>query len=94
MKKKILSMALAIVCIFTIFTGCTGKNTPQKNTSKTTCAKCGKTATTSMYGPAELLQDSGIPLSACNKVSGEMYSANVCGSCVGLVAEIKPKPVD
>ena len=93
MKRKLLSLALTLVCCSVMITGCAGDTTPQKTTLKTTCAKCGKTATTTMYGPAKLLQDSGIPLSACNKVTGEMYSADVCGSCVGLVAEIKPVPI-
>lgn len=89
MKHKML-FALVLVCILSILAGCATniKNTDQAKA----CVKCGKKATTTIAGTAESLQRSGVPISACKKVSSTIYSADICGACAGPVMELKPDP--
>ena len=44
----------------------------------------------SLSGSDAQMQDYGIPLNKCTRITGNIYSAQVCGSCVGPVVDIKP----
>ena len=84
MKHSILLVLL--LCSFAImFTGCTNDTKIEQF-----CVKCGKTATTTISGPAGIMQKNGISISDCKQIASSVYSASVCDSCVGSVAEIKP----
>ena len=84
-KRKIMVFLLVLICLLSMLAGCVG-NTEQTKTR----AKCGGKATTTISGTAETLKSSGIPLSACRKITSNIYSADVCGSCTGPVAELTP----
>ena len=85
MKRSIL-FSLLLICCFTIFcTGCT-----EDTKTEHLCVKCGKTATTTLSGPADIMQENGISISNCKQITSNVYSAYVCDSCVGPVAKIKP----
>ena len=87
MKKYMIILFLLICCISIILCSCT--ETEDKKTEKL-CVKCGKTATTTLSGPSEILKKNGIDISQCKRITSSVYSAPVCDSCVGPVAEIKP----
>ena len=86
MMRKILNLFLVLVCIAALAAGC-GEQ-PQKEVHY--CAKCGREATSTISGPLSLLQKDGIPASACRRITGDVYSAYICGSCTGPVATITP----
>ena len=54
------------------------------------CVKCGKIATTTLSGTADIMQKNGISISDCSPITSQIYSANICDSCIGRVANIKP----
>ena len=68
-----------------MFTGCT-----ENTKTQPLCVKCGRTATTTLSGPADIIQKNGLSLSDCKQITSNIYSASVCDSCVGPVAENKP----
>ncbi len=86
MKCKIILFFLSIYCFSLIFVGCT------ENTEKNFCVKCGKIATTTLSGPEETMESNGISISECTQITANVYTAYVCNSCIGPVAEIKPDP--
>lgn len=86
MKRNILLSVLFLCCFLVLFTGCEEEDTVTEHL----CVKCGKTATTSLSGPADILQKNGISISDCQHIASDIYSAYVCDSCVGPVATIKP----
>lgn len=67
-------------------TGCTEYTEEHLN------VKCGGTATTTLSGPADIMEKNGISILDCNQITSNIYSAYVCDSCVGPVVEIKPDP--
>lgn len=85
MKRNILFLVILICCFMIMFTGCT-----EDTKTQPLCVKCGGTATTTLSGPADIIQKNGISLSDCTQITSSVYSASVCDSCVGPVAEIKP----
>ena len=85
MKHKII-FSLLLTFLLILFTGCT----EPESEPKSSCVKCGNTATTTLVGPADIIQKNGISLSDCTTITSNIYSAPVCNSCVGPVAEIKP----
>ena len=87
MSRKTVCTLLALICISALAAGCGAQ---QKEAEIHYCAKCGREATTTLSGPAEIMESSGIPLSACKQGVSGVYSAYVCGSCTGPVADIKP----
>lgn len=87
MKRNIILLILLLCCIAIICTGCT-----ENAKTEHLCVKCGKTATTTLSGPADIMQENGISISNCKQITSNVYSAYVCDSCVGRVAEIKPDP--
>lgn len=85
MKRNIMFLILFIYCFVIMFTGCTEATKTQQR-----CVKCGNPATTSLMGPADIIRKNGISVSSCKEITSGVYSASVCDSCVGHVAEIKP----
>lgn len=86
MKRNILFLVLLLCCFTIILTGCTEDTKMEQHR----CVKCGGTATTTLSGPAEIIQKNGISLINCRQITSNIYSAYVCDSCIGPVAEIKP----
>ncbi len=84
MKRNI--FILALCCLIIVFTGC-AKSEPKQVAR---CVKCGNTATSTLMGPAEILRKNGISISQCDLVTGNVYSAPICDSCTGPVAELEP----
>ena len=87
MKRNVLFLVLVLCCFAIMFTGCT-----EDTKTEQLCVKCGGTATTTLSGPADIIQKNGISLSDCKQITANVYSAYVCDSCIGPVAEIKPDP--
>lgn len=85
MKRNIMVLVLLLCCFVIMCTGCTDDTKVKK-----ICVKCGRTATTTLCGPADIMQKNGISISDCRQITHNIYSASVCDSCVGPVAEIKP----
>ncbi len=85
MKRSILFLVILMCCFAIMLTGCTENEEPQP-----LCVKCGGTATTTLAGPAGIIQKYGISISDCTLIASDIYSAPVCDSCRGPVAEIKP----
>ena len=85
MKRNILFLVILLCCFATMFTGCT-----ENTKTQPLCVKCGETATTTLSGPADIIQKNGISLSDCKQITSNIYSVSVCDSCVGPVAENKP----
>lgn len=75
--------ALFIICFAIILSGCEGEE-------KKVCAKCGGEATTTLSGPAKIIESHGISLSKCEQITSGVYTAHVCNSCIGPVVEITP----
>ena len=88
MKRTILWFILILCSLALLLTGC-AQSTPNETAR---CAKCGGTATTTLSGTDSMMQDYGIPLSKCTLIADNIYSAQVCGSCIGPVVDIKPDP--
>lgn len=84
MKYKILILSLLVCFCTTCFTAC------QKQEEQHFCAKCGAIATTTLSGPADIIEKNGISITQCTQITSDIYTAYVCQSCVGLVAELKP----
>lgn len=82
MKRSVIGICLLLSILLTILTGCTSESN-----EFTPCAKCGNRATTTISGPEYILQQNGIPISKCKKVTSNVYTAYVCNSCVGRVAD-------
>ena len=80
MKHTILFLLLCSLAL--LWTGCAEEEAPTR-----TCVKCGNPATTTLSGPAEILQSYGISLADCVEITSNIYSVYVCDSCVGPVAE-------
>ncbi len=87
MKYKIIFVILFLMCLSVIFTGCSGDT--QNDTETIICAKCGGTATTTISGPAGIMESNGIPLSKCKKTSEYVYTAYICDSCLGPVYRLE-----
>ena len=87
MRRKIMCTLLVLACVSALTAGCGLQN---KKAEIHYCAKCGREATSTLSGPAKIMESNGIPLSACEQVVSGVYSAYVCGSCTGPVADIKP----
>ena len=85
MKRNILFLFFLLCCFAMVCTGCT-----EDTKTEQLCVKCGGTATTILSGPADIMQKNGIAISDCTQITSNVYSASVCNSCVGHVAEIKP----
>lgn len=86
--KRNLILLVLLICCFTIMcTGCT-----EDTNTEHLCVKCGDAATTTLSGPADIMQKNGISISDCKQITSNVYSAYVCDSCIGPVAEIKPDP--
>ncbi len=84
MKHNIILILL--LCSFGImFAGCA-----EDTRTEQLCVKCGGTATTTLSGTAGIMQKNGISISDCKQITSNIYSASVCDSCVGYVADIKP----
>lgn len=86
MVRKMLCLFLVLVCLSALVAGC-GEE-PEKTVHY--CAKCGRTATTTISGSAYSMEKQGIPLSSCWKVTSSVYSAYICASCTGPVATLMP----
>lgn len=86
MKRNVI-LLLVICCVLIFCNGCAGNTSTEH-----LCAKCGKTATTTISGPADIMQKNGISISDCTKITSNVYTAYICDSCAGPVAEIKPDP--
>lgn len=85
MKRNLLFLVLVLCCFAIMLTGCT-----EDKKVENLCVKCGGKATTTLSGPADIMQKNGISLSDCKQITSNVYSAYVCDSCIGPVAEIKP----
>lgn len=85
MKRNILFLVILMCCFAIMFTGCTKNEEPQP-----LCVKCGEEATTTLSGPADILQKNGISISDCTQITSNIYSAYICNSCIDPVSEIKP----
>lgn len=83
MKRNI--MVLLLCCFVMMCTGCT-----EDTKTEHRCVKCGGTATSTLSGPADIMQNNGISISDCKEITSLVYSAYVCDSCVGRVAKVKP----
>ena len=84
MVKYNLMLLLLLSCFVIVLIGCTS------NTNKNVCVKCGNTATTTLSGGADIMQKNGISIKDCKEITSNVYSAYVCDSCVGPVADVKP----
>ncbi len=85
MKRNILFFLVLMCCLATMLMGCT-----EDTKTEHRCVKCGGTATTTLSGPADIMQKNGISISDCEQITSNVYYAYVCDSCIGPVAEIKP----
>lgn len=85
MKRNLLCLVLLLCGFAMMCTGCA-----EDTKTEHICVKCGGTATTTLSGPADILQKNGISIGDCRQITSNIYSAYVCDSCVGPVAEIKP----
>lgn len=85
MKRNMLFLILLSCFFMIICTGCA-----EETNTKQLCVKCGRTATTTLSGPADIMQKNGISISDCKQITSNVYSAPICDSCTGPVAEIKP----
>ena len=85
MKRNILLLIVILCCFAVMCTGC-------KEDAKHLCVKCGGIATTTISGPASIMEGNGISVSDCKQITSNVYSAYICDSCVGPVAELKPDP--
>lgn len=92
MKRNILFLVIIVCCFAIMLTGCTEDTKTQDTKTQPLCVKCGGTATTTLSGTADIMQKSGISISDCKHITSNVYSAYVCDSCLGPVAEIKPDP--
>ena len=80
MKRNIVIFVLLLGCLTMMCIGCASTEEQHR------CVKCGGIATTTLSGPAEILQKNGISISDCEQITSNVYSAYVCDSCVGPVA--------
>ncbi|MBQ3088055.1 MAG: hypothetical protein IJC36_00300 [Clostridia bacterium] len=69
---------------------CVGCTTDDGVNTESLCVKCGGTATTTLTGPADIIEKNGISISECTQITSSIYSAPICDYCLGPVAEIKP----
>lgn len=76
-----LFIAVAAIFTLTLF-GCSGTGNTASN-----CVKCGNPSTYTLCGPAEQMLSEGISLNKCTQVTSNVYSAPLCDSCMGPVAE-------
>lgn len=75
MKRNAILLILLLFCFAMVFIGCTDDTNEKK-----TCVKCGGTATTTLSGTADTMQQYGIPIGNCKKITSNVYTANVCDS--------------
>lgn len=72
--RKYLVIIVSLLLVFVLlFTSCTDKKM---------CAKCGNPATHPVSGPAQLLEEAGIPLNKCNEITSNIYTAFLCDKCL------------